>query len=301
MVKNRHYMFIVPIIGVLLLLSLVGYRTYQNHEAQKVNQQGITIVTSLNMYGEIAKAVVGNAGTVTSILNKSTIDPHDFEPTAQTAKTYAQADLVVVNGGGYDVWATKLARANKQAKQINVGQLFNYQDGDNEHFWYRAEMVDRLTRELTQKLSQLEPKRAAYFAANANKYRAKMALVNAKRATVKQLLAGKTVMATEPVYDNALAGFDVKIANQAFARAVDEGNDPTPTAVRNWQSEIESGQVALVFENTQTTGKVVANALKIAREKQVPIVKVTETKPDHLTYVAWQLQILTAIEEALQK
>jgi len=301
MKNSKIPMLIIPIVAVLVLIGLVAFRAIQNNATTKQNTKGITIVASLNTYGEIAKAVVGDQGEVTSILNKASIDPHEFEPTAATAKQYAAAQLIVSNGGGYDTWANKLAKANKQAKDIDVGKLFNYKDGDNEHFWYKPTMPQKLTDALVQKLSAIKPSKSAYFKANAKKYMAKIAPITQKRAEIKSLIAGKTVMATEPVYDNALAGLDVKIADQAFALAVDEGNDPTPKDVKEWQAEIESGQVALIFENTQTTGKVVKNAMKIAHEHNVPVVGVTETKPDGLTYVQWQLKILNEIQEALQK
>ena len=47
---------------------------------------------------------------MTSIITNPDADPHDYEPTAADGRAIAGAQLVIVNGVGYDAWATKLAR-----------------------------------------------------------------------------------------------------------------------------------------------------------------------------------------------
>lgn len=80
------------------------------------------IVTTTDFYGSVAKAVGGKHVTVTSIINKPSVDPHDFEPTPAVAKTVSKADIVVANGLGYDGWMNKVVRSTKQAKLIRVGE-----------------------------------------------------------------------------------------------------------------------------------------------------------------------------------
>ncbi len=133
--QRNSWALLIPAMIVLILIGVVivkGLQSSTNMHATHGNR--IKIVTSLNTYGEMAKAVVGNKGSVTSVLTKATIDPHDFEPTATTARLYQQADVIISNGGGYDAWSTKLTQANEKAKAIDVGQLYAYQDGENEHF-----------------------------------------------------------------------------------------------------------------------------------------------------------------------
>ena len=145
--QRNSWALLIPAIIVLILIGMVIVKGLQSTKSMHTaNNHRIKIVASLNSYGEMAKAVVGNKGTVTSVLTKSTIDPHDFEPTAATARLYQQADVIISNGGGYDPWSTKLAQANEQVQAINVGQLYNYQDGENEHFWYKTDVTKRVTQ-----------------------------------------------------------------------------------------------------------------------------------------------------------
>ena len=49
---------------------------------------------------------------VRSIIVNPDTDPHSYEPTAEDARTMAGAQLAIVNGVGYDDWASKLLAAN---------------------------------------------------------------------------------------------------------------------------------------------------------------------------------------------
>ncbi|OCA93673.1 periplasmic solute binding protein [Actinobaculum suis] len=76
------------------------------------------VVASTNVWGAVAQAVAGEYAEVTSIITKPTQDPHDYEATAQDKLAFSDASVVLVNGGGYDEWATKLAASAKSAPTV---------------------------------------------------------------------------------------------------------------------------------------------------------------------------------------
>ena len=51
----------------------------------------------------------GDCATVHIVLASSSVDPHDYEPTSADAVVFDTAQLVVVNGADYDLWASDLA------------------------------------------------------------------------------------------------------------------------------------------------------------------------------------------------
>ena len=67
----------------------------------------------------------------------------------------AMADLVIVNGVGYDGWADKLLLASPGPTVINVGKLRRAKNGDNPHRWYNPADVRRFIAALTADLTQL--------------------------------------------------------------------------------------------------------------------------------------------------
>ncbi|MFL1696380.1 metal ABC transporter solute-binding protein, Zn/Mn family [Weissella kandleri] len=295
-------------LGLIVVVSLVGLILHQAVLARPASFQQSTvaspkklkIVSSLSVYGEMAQAIVGKYGEVVNIVGPHNGDPHDFEPTLQTAKTYAQADLIISNGGGYDEWAHNLSAAHAKTPQIEVSHLVSYQEGDNEHFWYRPQIAQVVTAALVEQLSRQDEQHQAYYQRRAQNYLATLAPLQQMRDDIKSQLAGKMILTTEPVYDNALAGWSVHIGDQEFAQAVEAGNDPSPQAIEQWNRALEKKRVSLVIENTQTTNRITQQAVKKARQAGVPVVGVTESQPAEKNYYQWQMDILQAIKTGLE-
>lgn len=68
----KHFFKRLVIVGLSLTLILPLVMT---HTVSASTQKPIKVVTGLNFYGEVAKAVAGNQGKVTSFINNSSVDP----------------------------------------------------------------------------------------------------------------------------------------------------------------------------------------------------------------------------------
>ena len=80
----------------------------------------------------------------------------------------AGADLVIVNGVGYDPWATTLLADSPGPVVLDVGDLVGAKDGDNPHLWYNPAHVQTFISTLTHDLESLYP--AGDFARSAHNY-----------------------------------------------------------------------------------------------------------------------------------
>src|SRR6188768_177110 len=78
----------------------------------------IRIVASTNVYGDVARAVLGDAGEVTSIIEDAAQDPHEYEADGRDALAISRADIVIVNGGGYDEFMHTLLDAQGSAAVV---------------------------------------------------------------------------------------------------------------------------------------------------------------------------------------
>jgi len=300
--SKRSWLMAIP---AVIVIGLVGTVIYQGiHQQKNTDQSGkIKVVASLDSYGEMAKAVLGNQGSVTSILNDPEADPHEFEPTTADAKIYQKADVIISNGGGFDNWSLKFAKQNDQAKSISLAKMYHYTDDSatgNEHFWYKTDVAQRLTKQLVKQYAALEPAKKAYFQKNADKYVASLDKVFAMQKQVKADLQGKNLMATEPVFDNTLFKLGATVLDQSFAQAVDEQQDPTPADIRTWHQAIDDGKVSAIIYNPQSTGKLVDQAKDYAKQHGIAVVEARETRPAGKTYAEWQYAQLKALDEALK-
>src|SRR5699024_7071960 len=156
---------LISILGLVSVLALVVSACSNKKSASDSDK--INIVTTTNVYSDIAKAII----------NKSSTDPHDFEPTTADAKELTKANIIVANGLGYDSWMNKLA-SSVNKKPVLVGEdLMGLKRGDNPHIWYNLSMPTKYVDYLVKRLSKLDKKHAAYFKANGEKYLAKVAQI----------------------------------------------------------------------------------------------------------------------------
>ncbi len=283
---GRSLAVIVALIGVGAVLTGCGKAS----STSKGNQ--IDVVTSTDFYGEAARAVLGNKGTVHAIINKPSVDPHDYEPTPAVAKEVHAADVTVANGIGYDSWMTKLT-ANSKATNIKVGNdLMGKKDGDNPHIWYNPATMPKLANKLATTFSKQQPKNKAYFEKNAQKYIKTLANIKTEIATIKQLaekLPNKNVYVSEPVFDYALEATGFHVANKSFEEAIENESDPSPKSIATMQAGIKQHKVAFFVNNRQVTSKTTGNIMKLAKTNNVPVLQVTETLPAGKDYDQWML------------
>lgn len=288
---------LVACLVLIFALSLVPWKSIGH------SQRPIRVVTSLNFYGEVAGEVAGRYGQVTSLINNAAVDPHDFQPGTDDARKMEEANVVIQNGLGYDTWLTKLANstARRHCVHIDVGQqVAGKHDGDNEHVWYQPQLMRHLAYYLAGQYGRLDPRHAGYYHQRAQKYTRSLKKMEKEIALVKRQVGSKRdVAVSEPVFDYALHALGYRVIDAHFEKAIEDGNDPSPEDIRNLQQAISDHQIAFFVENSQTSDRVVNNLVKMAERNGVPVLRVTESKPNKMTYPEWMLkqyQELAAIQ-----
>lgn len=283
--KSLKFLFLFLGIAFLgITLSDCGNKQAENNK--------IKIVTTTDFYGEVAKAVVGNKGSVQSIINKPGLDPHDYEPTTNIAKDVSAADVTIANGLGYDSWMNKLSK-NDSTSKILVGEdIMNKKTGDNPHLWYDPKTMPKLANYLAKELSKKQPKNKAYFQKNADKYIKSLKPVQSELDELKQTAQNannKDVYVSEPVFDYSIEDMGFKVGNKEFEKAVENGTDPSPKVVKNMRQGIMEQNISFLVYNSQSDSKTVDNMVKLANENNIPVLKVTETLPAGKNYKEWML------------
>lgn len=288
---------IIAILAVILVL-VWGQQSKSNQG--DIQNSKIKVISSVDFYGEAAKAVLGKYGSVQSVITNPNVDPHDYEPSAKIAKDVAGSDLVLYNGIGYDSWMTKLAK-NSNISSVRVGEdVLGKKNGDNPHLWYQSQTMPKLVSYLANKFSKIDPKHKAQFKANANNYITSLKPITTKINALKANSDGKRVDVSEPVFDYALSELGYTENNTHFAKSVEDGTDPSPKDIKAMQDDIKNRSISFFVENTQASDKTVTELVKLADEYSVPVLKVTETMPKNKTYLEWMLAQYQQLEKIQQ-
>lgn len=292
---------LVAVLVVIIAVALVPWKSLGGQ------QKPIRVVTGMNFYGEVAKQVAGAHGKVTSFIDNPSVDPHDYQPGTKQAQEVGRANVVIENGLGYDSWMNKLVKSSSSndVRVINVSKLAGKRDGDNEHLWYQPAAVKKLANDLATQFGQIDPKHKADYQRNARKYLASLKPLDQEIAKIKRQVnpTNNRVAVSEPVFDYALTNLGYQVMDKHFAKAVEDGSDPSPSDISELQNAIRNHQIAFFVNNSQSSNSVVKNMVKLARQNNVPVLNVTETKPKGKTYVQWmtdQYEALAKIQQAQQ-
>ena len=280
----------------------------------------IDVVASTSVYGDIVSRIGGDKVKVSSIINRTSQDPHSYEATTQDKLAVSKAELVVENGGGYDAFIDTLAadtglenssiinavdvsglatESPAAASPDSAGHTHEH-TGLNEHVWYSLTAMSRLADAVADKLGTLEPGSAQTFRTNAAAFKASLGGLETKLAAIKSSAGHVPVAVTEPVPLYLLE--DAGLENETpaeYTAAIEEDADVPPAVLRAAVDLVASRGVRLLAYNTQTEGPQTVALKKAAQTAGVPVVNFSETLPDGQSYLQWMTANVESIGKAL--
>jgi zinc/manganese transport system substrate-binding protein len=310
--KQRSKYLIPTIIVIFLLVLGVGaglYLTTRSSTGSTTTSTSngvIQVVAAENFWGSLISQLGGTHVNVTSIVSDPNTDPHEYESNPNDAIAITNAQLVIVNGAGYDTWALDIVSAENTPNQVvlNVQELINQSVTANPHFWYSPYYVNDTVAAMYRDLVKIDPTDTSYFRQqytnlNASMWTDYMSL----EVQIKQEFGGAPVASTESifVYMANATGLDV-VSPPAFMQAVAEGNDPPAQSVAAMENLMNGGNssVRVLVYNEQTVTPLTQNIKALAAQNQIPTIGVTETiQPPNTPFQVWMGAELIALQDAL--
>jgi zinc/manganese transport system substrate-binding protein len=266
----------------------------------------LQVAAAESFWGDIAAQLAGDRAVVQSILVNPATDPHSYEPNAADARAFAGASMVIVNGLGYDNWASQLLQASPQGPRVvlNVGHALGLADGANPHRWYYPSDVRAVVQRIAADYERLDPADAAYFAAAARRLETHgLARYEELRREIRARYAGVPVGYSESIFKGLGEDLGLRLLTpSSFANAVAEGTDVTAKDKASVDAQARDHQIKLWVLNSQNVTPDVQRVTDIARERQIPIATITETlSPPSASFQQWQVSELEGLLRALRR
>lgn len=265
----------------------------------------VRIVASTNVYGDLAQTVGGADVEVTSVIDDPSQDPHEFEANPRVQLALSRADIVIVNGGGYDDFMDTLlaASGNEDVPLLNAVDLSGLDataEGFNEHVWYDSDAMIALTAAIAAALEDVDAANGDTYRANLSGLTGELEALGASADAAAARVGGAGAIITEPVplYLLERMGFE-NLTPPEFSEAIEEDSDIPPALLQSVLNLIGDGSTAIVVYNEQTGGPQTDAVIDVATDNRVPALGVTETLPEGMTYIDWQTGIQLAILDAL--
>jgi zinc/manganese transport system substrate-binding protein len=266
---------------------------------------GLHIVAAENFWGSIASQLAGTRASVQSIITNPAADPHSYQPTAADARAAATAKLVIVNGVGYDRWASQLLAASPSPGRVtlNIGDMFGLKEGDNPHRWYDPAEVEAVANRLTSTLRRLDPGNAAYYAAQRKAFEGRLSGYHAEIVLIRHRYQGTPVGASESIFALLAPSLGLPlITPPGFMKAITEGTDVSAQSTLVTQRQVASGQIKVWIYNSQNATPQVQRLTAMAQSRGIPATRITETlTPAGATFEQWQTAQLEQLAAALHR
>jgi zinc/manganese transport system substrate-binding protein len=266
----------------------------------------LNVVAAEDFWGSIAEQLGGDRVEVTNIVTNPAADPHDYEPTAEDARTMAGAQMAIVNGIGYDPWASKLLAANPSSGRtvLTVGDLLGLKEGDNPHQWYSPASVQKAIEQIAADYKKADPGHASYFDARQHRFETVgLARYHDLISRIRSRYAGTPVGASESIFAALAPSLGLRLSTPTgFLDAISEGTDPTPADKTTTDRQIADRQIEVWVYNSQNATPDVQRLNDAAEAAGIPIATVTETMtPEGASFQAWQSRELEGLATALAK
>lgn len=164
------------VISMISVLTTISYATSSESVAEPSQNYTLTTVSPIveqskikifasfyPIYDFIKK--IGNEAIDVSTIVPSGIEPHDFEPTPKQVVELQNADLIFINGAGFEKWIEKIGNdhvvdLSKRLAVENVGDM------PNPHVWLDPLMVKNMSQVILDVLISKDPQNAKYYKTN---------------------------------------------------------------------------------------------------------------------------------------
>jgi len=242
-------------------------------------------VATIEPYASLARAVLGEGWRVESLVPAGA-NPHVFNPTPADVKKVASAELVIMNGLGFDEWVVdKLVRPNNlktrvyRAEDSVQGMILLLPSGaPDPHVWTDPVAMTFVVGDLAKLAAELDPDHASEYQERARAY--KLELFNLSETNTVRLARAPTRIFV--AYKNPFS----YIANRyrlsrAYLIAPNPAAEPTPRELAEAAKVLKAHGLRYLVAPLQTAEEArrVAEMLGV---EAVFIDLLGETNPDYL-------------------
>ena len=172
-VNAQTRLAILAIVIVIPLSSIVVYGTDSNQQLVTSNNSQLQIISSFYPLHEFSQNI-GQEKVDAVLLVPVGVEPHDWEPTIKDVQKMQTADLLIINGIGFEDWVENLDEAGYQGKIIDTSNGILVREDDHDsgdpHIWLNPVYAKIQVQNIADAFSNSDPQNQRYYQSNAAEY-----------------------------------------------------------------------------------------------------------------------------------
>lgn len=250
---------ILILVGVV---ALVGAFLYWRAAPQTSVSARPTVVATLYPLAHFATQV-GGINVDVIALTPPGIEPHEYEPTPQDLVKVEAAKLIVLNGGGVDAWATRLAptwRAQGKIVLIMSEQVAFMGTPIDPHIWLDPIRAREEVAALADALTTVDPVHAVDYRARAETYEKKLDDLHRAYTTGLASCARRDMVVSHDAYQYLAARYGLQVISIA---GLSPEAEPSAQRLAEITEQVKAKDIKYIFFETLAAPKL---AETLARE-----------------------------------
>jgi len=192
--QTRAAIIAIALIIPLSTIAMWNSTRFQEFTETSVENQKIVALASFYPLYEFTKEV-GKDKVDVSLLVPPGIEPHDWEPSIQDLQRIQQADIIIINGIGFENWFEDIERLNSEITIIDSSNGINIikevnsdQHKDSHldasladpHIWLNPSLAKIQVKNIAESLIELDPDNSLYYHDNSENYIKKLDVLDSK-------------------------------------------------------------------------------------------------------------------------
>jgi len=289
---------IVAILVIIPLLSIGLWNSDASIIIEKAKGQSkIIAIASFYPLYEFTKELGGDKVDV-SLLVPNGVEPHDWEPTIRDIQKIEQADLIIINGNGFEKWVDKID--SSKVSIINSGRSFGWFTGEltqpvDFHYWLNPLSAKLQIKAITDGLIEADPENADYYKNTKKTYDLKLDALHSK---IKTELNGckKDFVAFHDAFSYFAQEYDLN--QHTVIKSNSPHSEPTSKKLEDIIQLTRSLDIDVIFTEEGAgirTSQVIANEIG----GKVLILSPIEVVEDNSSYFEKMDKNLSNLKEAL--
>ena len=158
---------------IRMLQRIAAYTLAITLVTAPAHAEKLRVVVSFSILGDMVNQVAGDKATVTTIVGPNA-DAHVYTPSVSDARAVTEADVVFVNGLGFETWSKTLIENSGTKAKVYVatdGIKALKVDGETDpHAWNSLTNGIIYVRNIAKSLSAVDSANAVAYKANADTY-----------------------------------------------------------------------------------------------------------------------------------
>jgi zinc transport system substrate-binding protein len=295
---------IIAISIIIPLSSIVIWNSGHSLEfadTSMKNQKIIALASFFPLY-DFTKEV-GKDRVDVSLIIPAGVEPHDWEPSIQDIQQIQQADIIIVNGVGFENWLKSIEKLNLELdiidSSIGVNIIKDIADeqesmlGDP-HIWLNPNLAKIQVKNIVNGLIKSDPDNSQYYNDNYESYIKKLDILDLK---IRNELSNckKDFVA----FHNAFTYFALEYGlNQHSITSTDPHDEPTSKTLEQIINLSREMKVKIIFSEEgvdKRTSEVIANEVG----GKVLILSPLEISETNTSYIEKMEANLDNLKEAL--